>query len=131
MALSTHLRAELVSDALRMAIATRGGRVDGVVFHSDRGCQYTSRQFRRLCLRESVVQSMGATGVCWDNSPAEAFFATLKRELVHRYSWPTRESVRLAVVRWIEGWYNARRLHSSIHYLSPIEKEEAAYDQAA
>jgi transposase InsO family protein len=122
-ALADHLRADLVCDALTMAVATRGGRVDGVTFHSDRGCQYTSRQFRRLCARHGVTQSMGATGVCWDNSPSEAFFATLKRELVHRYTWATRRAVRLSVVRWIEGWYNARRLHSSIHYLSPIEKE--------
>lgn len=130
-ALADHMRAELVCDALRMAVATRGGHVDGVVFHSDRGCQYTSRAFRRVCARYGVTQSMGATGVCWDNSPAEAFFATLKRELVHRYSWATRESVRLAVVRWIEGWYNARRLHSSTNYLTPIEKEATVYQQAA
>jgi putative transposase len=127
-ALATHLRADLVCDALAMAVASRGGRVDGVVFHSDRGCQYTSRQFRRLCARMGVTQSMGATGVCWDNSPAEAFFATLKRELVHRYTWATRRLVRLAVVRWIEGWYNARRLHSSISYLTPVEKEDSYYD---
>jgi putative transposase len=133
-ALADHLRAGLVCDALSMAVATRGGHVDGVIFHSDRGCQYTSRQFRRLCARQGVTQSMGATGVCWDNSPSEAFFATLKRELVHRYTWATRRAVRLAVVRWIEGWYNARRLHSSISYLSPIEKEATYHhlsDQAA
>jgi transposase InsO family protein len=128
-ALADHLRAELVCDALRMAVATRGGHVDGVVFHSDRGCQYTSREFRRLCAGVGVTQSMGATGVCWDNSPAEAFFASLKRELVHRCTWATRAVMRLAVVRWIEGWYNARRLHSSIDYLTPIEKE-ATYDQS-
>ncbi len=65
--------------------------------------------------------------MCWDNSPAEAFFATLKRELVHRYSWITRAAVRRAVIRWIEGWYNARRLHSSISYLTPVEKEDRYY----
>ena len=96
-ALADHLRADLVCDALTMAVATRGGHVNGVVFHSDRGCQYTSRQFRRLCAREGVTQSMGATGVCWDNSPSEAFFATLKRELVHRYTCATRKVVRHAV----------------------------------
>jgi len=126
-ALADHLRAELVCDALTMAVATRGGRVDGVVFHSDRGCQYTSRQFRRLCARMGVTQSMGATGVCWDNSPSEAFFATLKRELIHRVSWATRAVTRRAVVRWIEGWYNPRRLHSSLRYQSPIEKEDSYY----
>ncbi|MDP8929519.1 MAG: IS3 family transposase [Actinomycetota bacterium] len=124
-ALADHLRAGLVCDALTMAVATRGGHVHGVVFHSDRGCQYTSRQFRRLCARMGVTQSMGATGVCWDNSPSEAFFATLKRELVHRYTWVNRAVVRRAVAHWIEGWYNARRLHSSISYLSPIDKEDS------
>ena len=122
-----HLRTSLVVDALAMAI--RHGHVQpDAVFHADRGCQYTSRQFRRLCTRTGVTQSMGATGVCWDNSPAEAFFATLKRELVHRYPWATRLAVRRAVVRWIEGWYNARRLHSSISYLTPVEKEDSYYD---
>jgi putative transposase len=124
-ALAEHLRAELVCDAL--AVATRGP-VEGVTFHSDRGCQYTSRQFRRLCARQRITQSMGATGVCWDNSPSEAFFATLKRELVHRFTWATRALMRRAVVRWIEGWYNARRLDSSINYLSPIEKEAGYHD---
>jgi transposase InsO family protein len=76
---------------------------------------------------------MGATGVCWDNSPSEAFFGTLKRELVHRATWATRQAARHAVVRWIEGWYNTHRLHSTINYSSPIEKEISYYlsDQAA
>ena len=83
-ALAEHLRASLVGDALEMAVATRGGHVDGVIFHSDRGCQYTSAEFAQLCEQHNVVQSMGATGICWDNAAAESFFATLKRELVNR-----------------------------------------------
>ena len=75
------MRTTLVADALETAVATRGGHVDGVVFHSDRGCQYTSAEFGELCDRLGVVQSMGATGVCWDNAAAESFFGTLKREL--------------------------------------------------
>jgi putative transposase len=122
-----HLRTPLVAGALDMAVATRGGRVEGVVFHSDRGCQYTSSDYRQLCERLGVTQSMGATGICFDNSPAEAFFASLKRELVHRRRFATRAEARHEIIRWIEGWYNARRLHSSIAYLTPNEKE-AAWD---
>ena len=66
---------------------------------------------------------MGATGICFDNSPSEAFFASLKRELVHRRRFASRAEARQAIIRWIEGWYNARRLHSTLNYLTPIEKE--------
>ena len=124
-ALADHLRASLVGDALEMAVARRGGHVDGVIFHSDRGCQYTSSEFAQLCEHHQVVQSMGATGICWDNAAAESFFATLKRELVHRHAWATHAHAKRAIVRWIEGWYNPRRLHSSIEYLTPNEKENA------
>ncbi len=123
-----HLRTPLVSAALEMAVATRGGSVDGVVFHSDRGCQYTSAEYRQLCERLGVTQSMGATGICFDNSPSEAFFASLKRELVHRRRFATRADARREIIRWIEGWYNARRLHSTLAYLTPIEKE-ALYER--
>ena len=108
-----------------MAIATRGGHVEGVIFHSDRGCQYTAGGFAELCDKHQVLQSMGATGICWDNATAESFFATLKRELVHRHAWATRAQAKHTIVRWIEGWYNPRRLHSSIDYLAPNEKENA------
>jgi putative transposase len=124
-ALAEHLRASLVGDALEMAVTRRGGRIDGVIFHSDRGCQYTSAEFAQLCAEHQVVQSMGATGICWDNAAAESFFATLKRELVNRHAWATRAHAKQAIVRWIEGWYNPRRLHSSIEYLTPNEKENA------
>lgn len=118
-----HLRTQLVADALEMAVATRGGAVDGVVFHSDRGCQYTSAEFGALCERLGVTQSMGATGVCWDNAAAESFFGTLKRELANRRRWDTRADARRDVIRWIEGWFNSRRLHSSLNYNSPIDYE--------
>ena len=122
-----HMRTELVSDALEMAIATRGGAVDGVVFHTDRGSQYTSADFGELCERLGVTQSMGATGVCWDNAAAESFFGTLKRELANRRRWPTRADARRDLIRWIEGWFNTRRLHSSIDYRSPVEHENLYY----
>jgi transposase InsO family protein len=121
--LAEHMRASLVGDALNMAVATRGGQAAGVVFHSDRGAQYTSGDFGRLCEAVGIRRSMGRTGVCWDNAAAESFFASLKKELVHRYRWLERADARQAIFAWIEGWYNPRRLHSSIGYRSPIEAE--------
>jgi transposase InsO family protein len=126
-AAADHMRTELVADALDMAVATRGGTVAGVVFHSDRGSVYTSRTFAELCDTHGVVQSMGATGVCWDNSVAESWFGTMKRELAHRRRWATRAEARRDLIRWIEGWFNARRLHSSNFYNSPIDWENLHY----
>lgn len=121
--LADHLRTELASAALKMAVATRGGTINEVVFHSDRGCQYTSGEYRKLCSNLRITQSMGATGICFDNSPAEAFFASLKKELIHRFQFTTRAEAKRAIIAWIEGWYNARRLHSTLGYLTPNEKE--------
>ena len=126
-AAADHMRTELVADALEMAVATRGGHVAGVVFHTDRGSVYTSTAFGELCDRHGVTQSMGATGVCWDNSVAESWFGTMKRELAHRRRWATRAEARRDLIRWIEGWFNARRLHSSNDYNSPIDWENLYY----
>ena len=123
MSMASHMRTGLVADALREAVGTRGGDVAGVVFHSDRGTQYTSNEYAQLCVRHGVLQSVGRTGVCWDNAPAESFLATLKKELVHRRVFRTRLEARLAIRRWIESWYNRRRLSSVLGYLSPIEWE--------
>ena len=120
---AAHMRTELVADALAMAVATRGGDITGVKFHSDRGSQYTSAAYGQLCDQLGVIQSMGATGVCWDNAAAESFFGTLKRELARRRRWATRADARRDLIRWIEGWFNTRRLHSSLDYHSPIEHE--------
>jgi transposase InsO family protein len=122
--MASHMRAELVGDALSEAVGIRGGDVTGVVFHSDRGTQYTSDQFAELCASHRVSQSVGRTGVCWDNAPAESFLATLKKELVHRRVFKTRAEARLAIRHWIEAWYNRRRLHSRLGYQSPIEWED-------
>lgn len=124
---ANHMRTELVVDALKMAVATRGGAVSEVVFHTDRGSQYTSAAFGQLCQQLGVTQSMGATGVCWDNAAAESFFETLKRELANRRRWNTRADARRDLIRWIEGWYNRRRLHSTLDYNSPIEIENVYY----
>jgi putative transposase len=94
-----------------------------VVFHADRGCQYTSAAFAGLASDCAVRLSHGRTGQCWDNALAESFFASLKGELVDTQPWPTRTLARQAVVEYI-GWYNGTRLHSTLGYRSPAEYEE-------
>jgi putative transposase len=121
-ALAEHMRTELVADALRMALRTRGP-AQGLIFHSDRGCQYTSADYGELARLNGVVLSIGRKGECWDNAVAESFFATIKRELIDTRAWPTRQGLRRAIFDYIEGWYNVRRLHSSIDYCSPAEWE--------
>jgi len=106
------LHTEVVSAALTMAYAQRS-LGPAAIFHSDRGTQYTSQLFQDRCTALGVIQSMGATGVCWDNAVAEAFFATLKSDLVAEVgTFATRQDARAWVVRYIEGWYNRRRPHS-------------------
>ena len=119
-AIATHMRAELVCDALRMAMANRRGQVSGVVFHSDRGAQYGAGVYKDLARSAGVRQSMGRVADCFDNAIAESFFATLKGELIYTRSWQTRHQARLAVVHCIEAIYNRRRLHSSLGMLAPM-----------
>ena len=123
LSMASHMRASLVGDALTEAVGTRGGHVAGVVFHSDRGSQYTSGEYGDLSAGYRVTQSVGRTGVCWDNAPAESFFATLKKELVHRTTFRTHAEARIAIRHWIESWYNRRRLSSVLGYQTPIEWE--------
>jgi len=127
--LADHMRASLVCDALKMAVATRGGSAEDVIFHSDRGSQYTSAEFRALCEVHGVKQSMGRTGVCWDNALAESFFATYKLELIEPRSWPTRVRARTATVHWIEAVYNRQRRHSAIDMLSPVDYEDCYWNR--
>ncbi|GLI29515.1 hypothetical protein BCONGLO52_03560 [Brachybacterium conglomeratum] len=123
--------ASLVDRALRMAHTLRGTVPEGLVFHADRGVQYTSQMLFETCEELEVLQSMGRTGVCWDNAMAESFWATLKTEFYDRRSWPTRAEARREVARWIEIVYNRRRLHSSLDYTSPVAFENAIdHDQA-
>ena len=110
----------LSGGGLTEAVGTRGGHVDGVIFHSDRGSQYTSGEYSGLCTEYRVTQSVGRTGVCWDNAPAESFFATLKKELVNRTTFRTHAEARIAIRHRIESWYNHRRLSSVIEYQTPI-----------
>lgn len=118
--LASHMRTSLVVDALQMAID--GGYVrPQAIFHSDRGCQYTSAEFARFCKGNRVRTSLGRTGVCWDNAVAEAFFAALKNDMYYRRTWPTRARARFAVAEYIEVFYNRRRLHSSLGYRTPFQ----------
>jgi len=121
-AVADHLRTDLIADALTDAV-NRRRPAPGVVFHSDRGCQYTSTQYANLARDLGVVLSVGRRGQCWDNAVAESFFATLKTELIHRRSWPTRKATTSAIFDYIEGWYNTRRRHSTLGYLSPAAYE--------
>ncbi|MFI7624318.1 IS3 family transposase [Micromonospora echinofusca] len=122
--INTHMRTALVIDALDAAVATRSGRVDGVIFHSDRGAQYGSDAFASACRRHGIRRSMGRIGSSYDNALAEAFFATLKRELdVDRRRWASEADARRDVFRWI-AFYNHRRRHSALGYLSPANYEQ-------
>ncbi len=121
-AMAGHMRTELITDALGMAAGVRGGATTGIIFHSDRGAQYLSRDYRKAVTGWGMVQSTGRTGVCWDNSVAESFFSSLKRELVHRYRFEDRAGARRAIFVWANR-YNTRRLHSSLGYRSPINWE--------
>jgi transposase InsO family protein len=127
--LSRSLSTELPLDALNRALLRR--RPDGrLLHHSDRGCQYTSADYRRELAANGITVSMSRRGNCWDNAVAESFFATLKTELVYRRSWKTRLELRNALFEYIETFYNRRRLHSSLNYRTPAEVE-AAYKKAA
>ena len=121
-ALADHMRAELVCDALGMAIEHRRPE-PGLIFHSDRGTQYTSGAFTDLRAEHDMVQSLSRPRQCWDNAVAESFFASLKLELIDRRSWATRAQVRTAVFDYIERFFNRRRLHSSLNYMTPVEYE--------
>jgi putative transposase len=116
--LATHLRTSLVIDALQMAI-THGHTRPGAIFHSDRGCQYTAREFAEFCTAANITRSVGRTGVCWDNAAAESFFATLKIEMYHRQRFDTHARARFAVAEYIEIYYNRKRMHSTLGYRTP------------
>jgi putative transposase len=123
--MANNLRTELVLEAVNMAIYTRRPS-PGLIHHSDRGSQYTSVEFGSRLREEGVLPSMGSVADAYDNSMAESFVSTLKRELIHRHSWPNRQIARSAIFEYIEGFYNTRRRHSALGHLSPSEYEEVS-----
>ena len=131
--MADHMRTELVIDALKMAVATRGGdhAVAGVMAHADRGSQYTSNDYIDYCqdAARQMRPSVGRTGVCWDNAVAESFWESLKRECLQGRVFATRAEARRAIFRWI-NWYNTARLHSTLNDIPPLEWEQQ-YRQAS
>lgn len=121
-AVADHMRTELVTDAVEMAVRTRGGRVAGTIMHSDRGSQYTAAVMARACERHDLRRSMGRTGVCWDNAGAESLWSTFKHECYYRRSYIHKAELVAAVDNWL-NYYNTTRRHSTIGMLSPIDYE--------
>jgi putative transposase len=127
-AMGYDLKAQLVVDALNMAIGQR--RPKDVIHHSDQGSQYTSIAFGLRCKEAGVRPSMGSVGDAYDNAMCESFFATLECELLDRRKFPTQAEARMAIFEYIEGWYNPHRRHSRLGYRSPVNFERS-YPQAA
>lgn len=119
-AMADHMRTELVLDAVDMAM--RNGRLEAdCIMHSDRGTQYTSAEYREKLVELGLRHSVGRTGQCWDNALAESFFASLKNERVHHMVYPTRKAAKEDIARYIELFYNYRRIHSALGYRTPHE----------
>jgi len=128
-AMESHLRTELVVDALRMAVWRRKP-APGLVHHSDQGVQYTALSFSERLKEVGIKPSMGRTGSALDNAMAESFVSTLKAELVSRMEFPTRQAAKTAIFEYLETFYNTRRLHSSLGYRSPADFEEDRIGEA-
>jgi putative transposase len=119
--IANHLKTDLVLAALDTAVAQR--QPSGVIHHSDHGTQYTSLAFGQRCQQAGVRPSMGSVGDAYDNAMCESFFASLECELLDRYAFKSQTEARLALFRYIEGWYNPRRRHSALDYQSPVNYE--------
>ena len=117
------LEAELALSAARMAFGARRPAA-GLIHHSDRGVQYACGEYQALLAAHGARASMSRRGNCWDNAVAESFFSTVELELIERSDWPTHGEARTAIFKFIEGWYNPRRLHSTLGYRSPVAYEE-------
>jgi len=122
-AMRNTLDAELAISALEMAITTRRP-APGLIHHSDRGSQYACAEYRAVLRQHGMRASMSRKGNCWDNAVAESFFATLELELIMKHRWATRDEARRTIFRFIEGWYNRERRHSTLDYVSPAAYEE-------
>ena len=124
--MADHLETDLVSDALTMALLQRHPQGSDLLHHSDRGVQYASEDYQQLLKENNIEVSMSGRGDCYDNAMMESFWATLKSELVHQRSYATRQQARQSIFEYIEVFYNRKRLHSSLGYLSPESFEAAA-----
>ena len=130
-AMADHMRTELITDALKMAARNTPIRAKVTIFHSDRGSQYMSSEFKKYTDSIGVRRSVGRTGICYDNAWAESFNATLKVERVYRTVYPTRRHASNDITRWIELRYNQKRLHSALGYKTPNEVEAELLTLAA
>lgn len=119
------LQAQIALDALTMVIE-RQKPAPGLIHHSDRGIQYAAETYRSALVQSGITPSMSRKGDCWDNAPMESFFHTLKTERVHHRVYATRAEARRDLFGYIEGFYNSRRLHSALGYISPAEMERRA-----
>ena len=128
-----HPDAELAGEAIKMAVAARGGHehIAGVIFHTDRGSTYTADRFTALCRRLGIRQSMGRVGSCFDNAAAEAFFSSLEWEVLSRHEFDSTATARAVVIDWCYGFYNHQRRHSAAAGLSPIDYETTALTREA
>ena len=125
------MRTDLIQDALTMALTLRGDRPATVIFHSDRGTQYSFEQITDFAAKNGLTRLMGLTGICWDNAMPESFFATLKTEFYYRRVWPARARAMRDVGAWIEDRYNRRRRHSQIGNVTPVDFELQYSNQRA
>jgi putative transposase len=121
-AVGDHMRTSLVTDALDMALRRRQP-TRRVIFHADRGTQYTSKEFADYCKNNRIRRSLGRTGICYDNAVSESTFATYKKELIHTRPWPDLATVRRMTIDWIDNYFNTIRRHSTLGYLTPHEYE--------
>ena len=122
-AIGEHHDAELAAAALKMAVAVRGGEVGGVIFHTDRGSEYTAGDFAKVCERFGITQSMGRVGNALDNAVSESFFSTLEFECLRKHHFVTKAQARAVVANWIDGFYNRVRRHSYCGGRSPLDHE--------
>ena len=125
-AMDDNMRAELVLDALTMALGRQDVNRDELIAHTDQGSQYASERYREKLNLVGIIASMSRRGNCWDNAHCESFFHSMKTELVYRRNFKTREEARQAIFTWIETWYNPERRHSALEYMAPNEYEKLA-----
>ena len=121
---TSRMTSRLVVDALNMAIQRRMPG-EGILTHSDRGSQYASDHYQRVLEKHGIQCSMSGVGQCWDNAPMESFFASLKKELVNHEDYETREEAKTSLFEYVEVFYNHKRIHSSLGYLTPSDYEQA------